>query len=237
MKDGKRQWCEAEKAIDRLVCCVRAGDLDALRELVGSGFDLNGCDQLGETILERVIGELEFCPGKQRYAVIREMLRLGANPGVVGSDGSTPLFTAVVNMDTRMIGILLDAGADPNASLRILRGTGSEADTAGSRAVAESLYDWAKFAYRYEVWETRLPEDARTADQSDEDAWLGQVDRLAVEYGKRRPDHLRLLRERGAQSTLELCRAARALDDDDHPDPGGHAVRALWPSGRSSPKR
>jgi hypothetical protein len=55
------------------------------------------------------------------------------------------------------------------------------------KTLGESLYDWADFAYRYEVWSMNLPEEATVDERSDMDAWLGYLDRLAVKHGKRRP--------------------------------------------------
>ncbi|MBK7674859.1 MAG: hypothetical protein IPJ27_08815 [Candidatus Accumulibacter sp.] len=111
------------------------------------GFDLNGKDRFGDTMLERVISDLELFPTTRKYEVIREMLRLGADPQGLSEDGSTPLLIAVLNMDAEMVRILLDAGADPNA--------------VGMRARNELLYDWADFVYRQEVWNVKLPEEAK----------------------------------------------------------------------------
>lgn len=165
------------------------GDIEAMRAQVVGGFDLNGKDRFGDTILERVINDLELFPTTRKYEVIREMLRLGADPQGLSEDGSSPLLIAVLNMDAEMVRILLDAGADPNA--------------VGMRARNELLYDWADFVYRQEVWNVKLPEEATMADRTDIDAGLRYLDRLAVKYGRRRPDHLRLLRERGALSISE----------------------------------
>ena len=93
-----------------------------------------------------------------------------------------------------MIRILLDAGADPNAEKM--------------DSESESFHDWAEFDYRYEIWSVNPPEKAIDADRSSEDAWLAYLDRLAVKYGKRRPDHLQLLRRRGALSMAELRQRA-----------------------------
>ncbi len=86
------------------------GDIEAMRAQVVGGFDLNGKDRFGDTILERVINDLEFFPTTRKYEVIREMLRLGADPQGLSEDGSSPLLIAVLNMDAEMVRILLDAG-------------------------------------------------------------------------------------------------------------------------------
>ena len=204
MRVNKLQCVELEQRIEAFVSSACAGELEAMRAAVARGFDVNGADQIGDTILERVIGGLDCCPEAPRYRVVQEMLRLGADPCRRSGDGSNPLFSAVLKMDTEMLRILLDAGADPNAMLRIMLGVGADSQALASECMEESLYDWADFAYRHDVWNSKLPEEARAADRADQDAWLCFLDRLAVKYGKRRPDHLRLLRERGALAMSEL---------------------------------
>lgn len=200
----EKKRTEVQDPIAAFVASACAGDIDAIRAQVAEGFDLNATDRLGDTILEQVLSELEFFPATSKYDVIREMLRLGADPRGLGEDGSSPLFTAVLNMDTKMVCILLDAGADPNQMLRILLGPGAEPDGVGMDSMEETLYDWAEFAYRYEVWSNKLPDEANAAAGTNREAWLRYLDHLAVKYGKRRPDHLRLLRQRGALSMSEL---------------------------------
>ncbi|MBL8374616.1 ankyrin repeat domain-containing protein [Accumulibacter sp.] len=189
MEESRPPHPDVEERTRIFLSSACEGDIEAMRAQVVGGFDLNGKDRFGDTILERVINDLEFFPTTRKYEVIREMLRLGADPQGLSEDGSSPLLIAVLNMDAEMVRILLDAGADPNA--------------AGMRARNELLYDWADFVYRQEVWNVKLPEEATMADRTDIDAGLRYLDRLAVKYGRRRPDHLRLLRERGALSISE----------------------------------
>jgi hypothetical protein len=193
------------------VASACAGDTAAMRAQVAGGLDVNGYDQLGDTILQHVITALEPCPALRRHQAISELLQLGADPGAVGRDGASPLFQAAMNMDSGLLRILLDAGADPNAMLRILAGAGRGSPPAGAdRRCEQSLYDWAKFAYCYEVWRGGLPGQVGQNDGQSEEDWLEQVDRLALRHGKRRPDHLRLLRERGALRLAELRQRAEA---------------------------
>ena len=104
----------------------------------------------------------------------------------VGDGG--PLFSAVINQDTEVLRLLLDHGADPNR----------ENDG------CETLYDWAKFDYWYEVYDCEaFPEQPTDEDKVSEDAWLRFLDRIAVKHGLMRPDYLILLRERGALTRTE----------------------------------
>ncbi len=189
MEESRPPHPDVEERTRIFLSSACEGDIEAMRAQVVGGFDLNGKDRFGDTMLERVISDLELFPTTRKYEVIREMLRLGADPQGLSEDGSSPLLIAVLNMDAEMVRILLDAGADPNA--------------VGMRARNELLYDWADFVYRQEVWNVKLPEEATMADRTDIDAGLRYLDRLAVKYGRRRPDHLRLLRERGALSISE----------------------------------
>ncbi|MEF8750097.1 MAG: ankyrin repeat domain-containing protein [Candidatus Accumulibacter propinquus] len=221
MRDSKlAPHGDREQQIRAFVSSACAGDIDAMRAQVAEGLDLNGRDRFGDTLLELVISELEYCPEAPKYRVVQEMLRLGADPCGLSKDGSSPLFMAILNMDTEMLRILLNGGADPNALLRITLGAGADPDVLEMETLGESLYDWADFAYRYEVWSMNLPEEATVAERSDMDAWLGYLDRLAVKHGKRRPDHLRLLRQRGALSMAELRQRRQATTA-----PAEHAVR------------
>lgn len=195
MNDMRQPWTADDERIQTFVSCACAGDIGAMRAQVAAGFNLNGTDRFGDTILERVISDLEFCSETPKYEVVKELLRLGADPRALSKDGSSPLIVAVLNMDTEMLRILLDAGADPNA----VRMHSSD----------ELLYDWAVFVYRYEVWNVKLPEEAKAVDPADKDAWLLYLDSLAVKYGKPRPEYLRLLRARGALSISELRQGSK----------------------------
>jgi hypothetical protein len=49
-----------------------------------------------------------------------------------------------------------------------------------------------------------LPEKPTEAEQTSEDLWLLFLERLAVKYGKRPPDYLRVLRDYGAKTKREF---------------------------------
>lgn len=197
MQDHKPHTADVNSQIKAFMSGACAGDVDAIRVQVAEGFDLNGTNQFGDTILEYAISALEFYPGAPKYKVIEEMLRLGADPNAPSQDDSRPLFAAVLNLDSEMLRLLLDAGANPN----VLR--------TGIDGTVESLYDWACSAYWEEVWSRHPAGEMNLPEREDEDAWLRHLARLALKYDKPRPDHLQVLRERGALSTFELCAANR----------------------------
>ena len=94
-------------------------------------------------------------------------------------------------MDTKLIKVLLEAGAKPNIF------------TAYSEN--QTLYDWADTDYVLYIWNNRFPEEPSAELIADtEDAWLLWLDEMAIKYNKRRPDHLFLLGEYGARSWFEL---------------------------------
>lgn len=162
------------------------GDLDALRAMVARGWNLNGYDQYGDTLLEGIVAELPHHPQVPRYDVVREMIRLGVDPKRRGKDGSSALTSAVLAMDTEMLRILLDAGANPNAE---------ETSEPG-----ESLLDFAIRWYCFDVWEDREAEKATPDQCASVDNYLAYLHGLAMKYHARVPDHILLLRERGAAS-------------------------------------
>ena len=106
---------EETPAFSEFMQAVVAGNIEEMRLQVAAGFDMATADRFGASILEAAISDLEFLPEIAKYEVVKELLRLGANPCQRNGDGFGPLFAAVLNMDTEMLRILLDAGADPNA--------------------------------------------------------------------------------------------------------------------------
>ena len=169
------------------------GDFDGVRRMLAEGFDIRHASgkTFGETILENVIWILEFMPDAPKYDIVRELLKLGADASVRNNDGFGPLFQAVLHRDAEMLAILLEAGADPNKERMDLS--------------CQSLYDWALFDYREEVWHLSEPEEDGEPDYDDKDAWLAYIDACALKYGKERPAYLMCLRNHGALSMQEMC--------------------------------
>jgi ankyrin repeat protein len=170
---------------EELYKTLRDANLVRAAEILSAGADINERDKHGETILDQIILDIDDI--SQRRAVISFMLGHGADPRLISPDGSGPLFSAVIAQDTEVLQMLLDYGADPNAE----------------HDLGESLYSYAEFDYRFETYDMNLPEKPTEADKASEDTWLQFLDRVAVQHGKRRPDYLILLRQRGALTNPE----------------------------------
>lgn len=168
------------------------GDTDRLRQLTREGADFNEVDKHGEPFLQDFLQRIYRHRRKNiPYDVVSVLLELGSDPNFIPEHACSALFYAVLDMDTRMLEILLDAGADPN-----MREAGD---------YPESLYDWAQFDYRYEIYDCpNYPQEPTDDDRKNADSWLAFLDRIAIENNVRRPDHLILLRSRGALTAREL---------------------------------
>lgn len=170
---------------------ARHGNTDLLRTYAQQDGDFNEIE-LGDTLLEDIVADLCADQNPHRYDMVRLLLALGSDARMLGEENSSPLIPAMLCMDTEMLRILLDAGADPN------RVSGFAED--------ELFYDWAEFDYRFEIYNANPPDTPTEEDEKDEDSWLRFLDRIAMKNSVRRPDHLFLLRQYGAMSAHEIGR-------------------------------
>ncbi|WPN49162.1 hypothetical protein [Pseudomonas sp. P8_241] len=174
------------------------GDFHQVNASVAAGANLNALNSNGDTLLQDMVFWLAEDQSQLCGEMLRLLLQLGANPNILGDEGSSALTAAMLCMNSELLGILLSAGADPNQPRGLCE--------------SDSFYDWAEFDYSYNVWmrdnvEFELispPEEPTDADQVSEESYLDYLDRMAVKYGVRRPDHLLLLRRFGAKSAHEI---------------------------------
>ena len=173
------------------------GDFQQVNDLVAAGANLNVFNSSGDTLLDYIVDSLAREPSPFGGDMLRLLLQLGADPNMLGDCDCSALTTAMLFMDSELLEILLGAGADPN------RPCGFDD--------AETFYDWAEFDYRYNVWmgdnsevgSISLSDEPTDADRVSQESWLDYLDRVAVKYGVRRPDHLILLRRYGAKAAQE----------------------------------
>ena len=71
---------DPEDLYEEFKAAARAGNLETMRKMVAEGFDLNDDLDTDTTLLEEVIGELGLSEDVPRHDVVREMLKLGADP-------------------------------------------------------------------------------------------------------------------------------------------------------------
>lgn len=197
---------DPDSAFEMLINAAERGDIAAIRAQVAGGFDVRETDQYGESLLAIAISSLEVVvdiPAPHRYEVVTALLESGFDPNQLDTDRAGALTEAMLAMDTEMLRLLLDAGARPN-------------DVAGFFP-GDTLYDWAEIGYLFHVWDVNGVPELEETDQSDRatvDSWLRWMDRMAIKYHRRRPDHLLLLRERGAKTRQELIAQP---DQNPHP--------------------
>ena len=206
------------------------GDLGGVRSMIADGFDpATPNEGSAENILTSIITLLEWestdgCSPQviekfrhyktdARHAIVRELILLGVPVGPTNAEETrfTPLSAAAIAPDTEMVRILLDAGADPNAIALNEEEPPHPHDN-------ESLLDFAMSFYLDDLWREPFPEPV---PDSSIDHRLAELDRLAVKYGRRRPDTLLLMRARGAK-TIEEIRAGQ---------PSGRAARSVGATG------
>lgn len=84
------------------------GNLDAVRQHINAGSDLNKKDAYGSTalVIATTFGETE---------VAKALIDAGADMSITNNEGSTPLHIAAFLCRTEIVKALLDKGADTNA--------------------------------------------------------------------------------------------------------------------------
>lgn len=171
-----------------LIEAISKKDLPLVEKLLSDGSDINAQDAYGESVLDAAVFSLQEDP--ERHSIVKFLLHKGADPNLLDNERGSPLHQPMFNMDTEMLELLLDYGADPNA--------------AAGDAESNMFYDYAEFDYRFNVYDLRLPEKPTDFDELNEDNWLNFLQRLAEKYNVREPDHLYLLRRRGAKAISEF---------------------------------
>lgn len=164
-------------------------DFQRLDVLLTQGYTLNCLSEHDETLLTDVLDDALFDKNPNVCTIAQELLKRGADPNFRNSEQISALHIVMLNMATNLLQCLLEAGANPNDELGFDE--------------SESFYDYAEFDYRFQVYDLHLPEEPTQADTLNPDTWLQFLDRLAIQYQRRRPDHLYLLRQFGAKTMEE----------------------------------
>lgn len=100
--------CLAAQAdpVDALHAAARAGDIDAIRKLVSEAADINAVKQ------SEGGSPLYTATNWNNFEAVKTLISLGANVNAGGDRGATLLRAA--GRDTRIVKLLIDAGADVN---------------------------------------------------------------------------------------------------------------------------
>lgn len=93
-----------------LLNAAEAGNWGLMHEALARGAKVNVVGN-SVTPLQAAVAPLH---GKPDHRIVRALLKRGANPDRVSSDGTTPLFEAVILGHTEIVRELLAHGANPN---------------------------------------------------------------------------------------------------------------------------
>ena len=167
---------------------ILAKDANAMFRVLDDGADINELDDFGDSPLAEAV--FYFADHPCRCQIVKELLKRGANPKILDKEKCGPLLQAAIIKDAAIMRILLEAGADPNR----------EFGCAG----ALSLFEWALSDYRYDEDLLNPPDEPTAQENETMDGWLSYIERMALKYGKRPLDYVRVLREFGAKSNWEL---------------------------------
>ena len=132
----ERAWADQQR---NLLSAIRYGDHDGLEALLLDGVDPNGIFARDETALHHAVRWAGRDPG--RNALVRQLLKHGADPSKADKNGITPLAKAVFADLPEVITILVEGGADPNETLPTGMSMLAMATLMGKDDAAEALRD------------------------------------------------------------------------------------------------
>ena len=85
-----------------------------LKELIGTGFDINTKDEDGMSLLHRVVYAFRYNDELEKE-VIKHLIKNGADVNNARPRSNwTPLFNAIMPISVAKVQVLLENGADPN---------------------------------------------------------------------------------------------------------------------------
>lgn len=177
---------------------------DAFYRLAGEGANLSERNAFGDPVFFDAVEAVEFSTDEtnraRRMTVLQTLIDLGADPNVLGCDGSSVLILPIFGMRVDLVEFLLAAGVDPNL---------------GCGEPSETVYDVSIFDYYYEAFlAPNLAELVPPKDIGDEDAFLAWLDQEAEAKGYLRPTIPLLLRRFGALSQSEQAMQLGGSRDD-----------------------
>ncbi len=165
-------WLAANTTLaNSLADLVNAGDIEAARDLIARGADVNELSVDGTSALHWAVYRLD-------HALVDQLLAQGADPNIRNDYDATPMSTAAVSGDYRIMKALLDAGGDVNSPNR-------EGQTVLMAVARTGKTDTARLLLE------------RGADVNAQEKWGGQT-ALMWAASQRQPEMTKLLVEFGA---------------------------------------
>jgi ankyrin repeat protein len=203
-----------------LLGAVRSGRIDAVRDLLGQGADVNASAADGTTALIEAVGA-------RQSEIADLLLEAGADPNAVNRYGMSALHLAARDADASSVEVLLAAGADPSVALpegeTVLMAAAKSGDPAILRALLESgsIADGASYGSATRV--------VNAPDPNAREGWYGQTALMWAAAGGH-AEAMRLLIEAGAEVDQASSRIA-APEIEPERRQGGF-VYASIPEGR-----
>ena len=162
-----------------IIEAIRKGNIEAVKQHLAAGMDVNGRDNWGRTVLHKASG------WQGQREIVELLISNGADVNAKRSDGAIPLHYAVYYDRMENVEILLSKGADLNAK---------DGDQNGATPLHE-----AAWRSRKEIVDLLISKGADVNDKDNE----GQTPLdLAVQH--KRTDNIDLLRKHGGKTAKEL---------------------------------
>lgn len=108
---GAQQWLKRIDLIEAFMNATREGELEAVRDFLGQGIDVNTQDIYGDTTIM-------IAAYKGHKKIVELLINAGADVNVKASLGYTALINAADGGHKEIIALLLRAGADVNAQAK-----------------------------------------------------------------------------------------------------------------------
>ncbi len=162
-----------------IIEAIRKGNIEAVKQHLAAGMDVNGRDNWGRTVLHKASG------WQGQREIVELLISNGADVNAKRSDGAIPLHYAVYYDRMENVEILLSKGADLNAK---------DGDQKGATPLHE-----AAWRSREEIVDLLISKGADVNDKDNE----GQTPLdLAVQH--KRTDNIDLLRKHSGKTGAEL---------------------------------
>lgn len=203
-----------------LLAAVRSGRVDAIREALAAGADVNAASPDGTTPLIEA-------SGSRRAEIVELLLESGAEVDAVNRYGMTALHLAARGADARAVKALLSAGADPTIALPEGGTVLMAAAKSGNPEVVAALLDAGEMTEGGNYGGGTVVLNA--ADPNQKESWYGQTALMLAAAGNH-TEAMQHLIDAGAEVDAESARIDAPEIEPDRRQ--GGFVYARIPEGR-----